>query len=393
MENKNNSWTQEDEALLYSLRQEGIPYSSVAVGLNRTIDSCKAKYKNTTWQNKQFFDVARNQLKENIKAQINAKIIDARDKAIELSATKTDILIDKMCDSIKALPTVSKSIYTPNKKNIKQSHSPEDVGLCLSDTHIGHNHTLEETNGISEYNIDIFKKRCEFLKTATSDIVELHSKLYDLPNLHIFCLGDIVAGMNDVGEWSATYINLTILDQVIAGLDAISDMINYWLGLFENIYFYGVGGNHGRCSSKGIEKDYVNWDHVTYMFLQERFANNPRVHFNIPKCWYIMTEVRNHKFLLVHGDDMKGRGDGVVYGALKYLEKMYGILNEIPHYILTAHYHSAAELTTNNGRVIVNGGFIGPDIYAFKSLQRSSKPEQKIFGIHDKRGIPPVHSP
>jgi len=63
------------------------------------------------------------------------------------------------------------------------------------------------------------------------------------------------------------------------------------------------------------------------------------------------------------------------------------MIREIPDYTIIGHFHSAGEWSTNNGKIIVNGSFIGPDIFALKNLQRSSRAEQKIFGIHDKRGI------
>jgi hypothetical protein len=258
--------------------------------------------------------------------------------------------------------------------------------LILSDLHVGQHYTLEETGGISEYNIDVFKKRAENLKKATKDIVELHSKLYNMPNLHIFCIGDIVAGMNDAGNWSPTYINMTIYDQMINGFEAIADMIYYWLGLFDNIVFYGVYGNHGRAGKKGSEKEYVNWDYICYKFLEAKFKDNKRIKFVVPKTWWIFEKIRNHKFLMVHGEDVKSAGNAIV--GLKNLEKnMTGVIRDIPDYTLAGHFHSIAELTTNNGRVIINGSWAGGDIFSLKSLQSSSPPEQRIFGIHDKRGI------
>ena len=70
---------------------------------------------------------------------------------------------------------------------------------------------------------------------GTADIVELHSQLYSLPTLHIFCLGDIFAGMNDVGRWTGTYIAMPIVDQFAEGCECITTMINYWLGLFTTV--------------------------------------------------------------------------------------------------------------------------------------------------------------
>jgi predicted phosphodiesterase len=256
----------------------------------------------------------------------------------------------------------------------------------LSDCHVGLEYSLEETGGVSEYNVNIFEQRMKKLTVGLTDIVELHSQLYSLPTLHIFCLGDIVAGMNDAGAWSSTYINSTIWDQVIKGYEAISDAIYYWLGLFENIKFYGVIGNHARAASKGIEKEYVNWDYVCYNYLKLRFQNNDRVQFVIPKTWWIKEKIRNHKFLMVHGDDVRPSGSHL--SSLNTLsEKMVGIIKEIPDYTLAGHFHNSGEWETNNGRVILNGAFTGGDMYSLKNLQLKSRPCQRVFGIHDKRGI------
>lgn len=382
------AWTNDEEALLYSLRQSGITYKVIANKLNRSIDSCKNKYKSSIWENKPFYDKERNRVKDNILKAISQDIIETKTTAKEVQATKTDIFIDKMVEVVKSLPNIQKPIIN---KSIKKVHASEDVGLMISDCHIGLDHSLEETGGLSEYNIDIFKKRCQFLKTATSDIVELHSKLYNMPNLHIFCLGDIVAGMNDVGEWSPTYINMTIMDQVFEGMNAIADMIYHWLSVFDNVYFYGVYGNHGRAAKKGGEKEYVNWDYVCYKFLEEKFKDNDRVHFYVPKSWWMMKEIKNHKFLIVHGDDVKGKGNAI-NSAVSYTEKMFGIVKDIPNYTLLGHFHSAAEITTNNGRILANGSFLSGDMYSLKNLQRTSRPEQKIFGIHDKRGVTWVYN-
>ena len=728
-------WKPEEEALLFELKAiQGLPYSIISLELKRTSESCKSKWRRTTWETKPFYDNTRVRIKQNMKVALAQRISDANDRRISVRHMATEILADRIEDAVVALPNVKKEVYKFSKKSAQQKHLPEDVGLVLSDAHIGHHHSLSETGGISEYNFEIFKKRVEFLKTAITDIVELHSQLYSLPNLHIFCPGDIVAGMNAAGNWSSTYINMPIVDQAVAGTDAISDMIYYWLGLFENINFYGVYGNHGRCNSeqtraltpcgykyytelnegdligtlntstgtfeflpiqkihvfnsdntlvniktnvcdikctedhdvlvrsrgkqkkfrkvkagdllqskstsysipiscksgkqdfnhsdfnisddmlkligyvmtdgrysvvglgvtiyqsktrnikniinmlnrlnieysesvrkrdvkeifgkeikkcrdehgfylkpynanvrdlrmllpekniipswmynlsdkqmmillesivdgdgsrrkpvtgkdgykrsggldvvwgekgfleslagllishdiscsinkhkrsvdmvrkdgskqisyylqirknknyrfakkdvikqpykgktwcvtvkngtiavlgeygdlyftgncasKGVEKEYVNWDYVCYKFLKERFSDNSRVNFVVPDAWWLMETIRNHKFLLLHGDNARN-----IKSLEAVSERMASITGCIPNYTIAGHFHTATDFSTNFGRVILNGSFVGGDIYSLKELVRSSRPVQKMFGIHDKRGI------
>ena len=382
---KSEKWDVGEEAFLYACREEGITYRLIAMELGRSSRSCEAKYNNMNWRETRFFDPLKSRMKESVKRSYRERIIRLQEARSHTEHIKADIIADRIESAVSALPNVPKPIYKfTNRK--KQKHSPEDVGLILSDAHIGQNHSLEETGGLGEYNLDVFKDRVENLKEATTEIVERHSQIYNLPNLHIFCLGDMVAGMNQAGNWSPTYINTPILDQVFIGFEAITDMIYYWLGLFEEVNFYGLGGNHGRAAGKGVEKEYVNWDIVMYKFLESRFKDNPRVKFNVPLTWWIMAEIRNHKFLLLHGDDVRG-GSYPILQIEKTENKIMGLIRDIPDYTLAAHFHTGSELTTNHGRVIINGSFIGSDVYSLKSLQKGSKPEQKIFGIHDKQGM------
>ena len=89
---------------------------------------------------------------------------------------------------------------------------------------------------------------------------------------------------------------------------------------------------------------------------------------------------------MVHGDDIKPSGSHL--SSLNTLsEKMAGIIGEVSEYTLAGHFHNSGEWETNHGRVILNGAFTGGDMYSLKSLQLKSRPCQRVFGIHDKRGI------
>jgi len=723
-------WSDEDEKMLMLLRKDGHVYKVIGPILGRTTESCRKKYNKTRWEDKPYYssiDTLRQNIWDHAKTVLLEKTLTAYETKCSTEQLKTELLADALERSIKALPTVCPPVC--NRKR-KKKHGSEDVGLMLSDLHIGHSHTLEETGGLSEYNKDIFLKRMDRLKYAVDDIVELHSHLYDLPVLHIFCLGDIVAGMNAAGKWSNVFIEMDIMAQFAEGVESLGNMIYYFLGIFKEIHFYGVIGNHGRslskhtriltpfgyrgydqiekgnlvgsmnmrsgkfewqkvrnkniytkkgkmvsikkkkfamtvtddhdvlrqsrktgkfskikaedithsrtsyiipicrpshnkeyhisdemlsvlgwvmsdghylkkcntihiyqskpnmrdhmvsviktlykdihvrcrrknvkeilgtavitqeeeccinlrasdlskqiryrlperesvpswmwdlsdrqveilmealvdgdgtrrqdrkgkdgyvrrggvdtiwgkkkfleqlmglfvshdiscsihkhkrknpkilksgekqqsyylqfkkskrymptgdqfnlidyddiawcvtvdngtiavldehgfpyftgnCAPQGVEKPGANWDYLAYDSLRLRFLENKQVKFHIPHTWWLKTTIRNHKFLIVHGDDVKG-AVLPLNGLRAFVDKWASVANFIPNYTMAGHFHTMAELSTAQGKLMVNGSFIGPDIYALKTLHAASPPEQKIFGIHGRRGI------
>ena len=380
------AWTDDDEQTLFVLRHKhGFEYRYIGEELGRSTRSCEWKNNNTAWNTKPWYDsmVSGSAVPAYKKRKHLDQIARTSERRIDRHEVKMDIVGDKMVAAVQAIPKVPKP-YVSRKR---REHSPEDVGLILGDSHVGQSFTFEETGGIAEYNTDIFLQRAENLKLAIADIHELHSQLYELPTIHIFSIGDIVAGMNTAGAWSAAYIVDDVHTQAMKGAEAFADIIHHCLHLFGEVKFYGVYGNHGRGAQKGLEKEYINWDYLCYQFLQARFADNPRVTFVIPKTWWLMADVRNHKFMVLHGDDTKGSGTTALSSLVRDQNELMTIIREIPDYTLIGHFHSAGEITTNNGKVLINGSFMGPNVYALKNLKKSAKPEQKIFGIHDNRGI------
>jgi len=377
-------WKNSELETLYYMRRDGIPYRLIALELKRTVKSCERKYQGVCWENTPFHNKSLTDLDNVTRRSLKEKISQAQDKKAENYRIRAEIIGDRMAMAIKSLPDIPPPVYRARKT--QKHHEDEHVGLMLSDMHIGHNHTLGETGGISEYNVEIFAERMRNLKYAVADISELHSNLYHIPELHIFSLGDVVAGMNATGNWNNTYINLPIFEQMITGFEALAEAIYYWLGFFEKIHFYGVRGNHGRAAPQGIEKDYINWDYICYKFLEERFRQNPRVELVVPNSWWIIRNIKKHNFLIVHGDDLRKCATSLK-SVQDYELRMTGITKVISDYTLAGHYHSSAELSTNNGRILINGSFMGSDVFSLKTIHAASRPEQKIFGIHSKRGI------
>ena len=381
---ENSSWSADDLEYLYRARSDKVPYEIIASHLKRTAESCKSKWLKTAWSEMPWFSPVAADVRKQNKIAYESKIEGGFRSRLDIARLRADAIGDILRESIAKAPKIERRVWSP-PKNMKSKGS-EDVGLLLSDLHIGHNHSAEETGGLSTYSLDIFSARMRKLEKKVADIYELHSTLYKLPVLHIFCLGDIVDGMNESGSWSPVYINNSIYDQFIIGFEEISASLGYFLSVFEKVVFYGVRGNHGRVAKVGSEKDYANWDNLCYEMLKHKFENNQRIEFKLTKSWFLSESIKGHNFLLTHGDDLR-KASSAIKSLEFFAADMAGMTRVHPDFTLCGHFHQSGEQSTNFGKVIVNGSFVGGDVYSIKNLQRMTLPEQKIFGINDTHGI------
>lgn len=296
-----------------------------------------------------------------------------------------EMLIDMVKQGIAVAPRVEPELAPPADPN--KLYDDEDMGLIISDTHIGESFTLADTNGLSEYNMSLFKKRAEVLKRRVESIANRHQRLHNLDTLNIFCLGDIVQGLKHVGKWGPAYNEQNVVNQVFEGVSEFSKLLIYWLGIFKNINFFGVMGNHGRGAPPNMEELIVNWDYMFYKILELQLGKYPEIKFDIPPSWIQKANVRGSKFILSHGEDAKSQLGLPFYGLVRNERRQIGLAGEIFDYMLCGHFHTSAELETNTGKIIINGSWVGGDVHSLKHMQTSSRPTQRAFGIHDKRGI------
>jgi hypothetical protein len=378
---KDNKWSRDEMVFLYDSRMQRKPYRLIAVELGRTEKSCECKFRETDWVKEGIATLAVEQSAYEKISQFTQQQVNYLDKRLNVFRMRADLIADAIERSVEALPKVPPAVYKPTQKQKK--HNPQDVGVMLSDFHVGQQHTLEETGGLSEYNIDIFLRRLDNLKRGIIEITERHQSDTIIENLHLFCLGDFVAGLNAAGGWSYLYIDSPMYKQMVTAADALTNLIYHLTPLYKSINVYGIAGNHGRSAKVGEQKDIDNWDNVVYKLTQTALRNNERVKFKIPESWWSMEQIRNHRFLLVHGDYTRG---GAMKGLENFGNRMIGIIGKFD-YLLAGHFHNTAELTTNCFKIKVNGSLVGSDVYSLRNVHAFSKPEQKIFGIHDKQGV------
>lgn len=392
-------WSDDEAILLYHLKIAGLQYKDISQILSRTFGArpynenlCKKKWNGTDWNAlisiRQMKDEKWEEIhdEESEKQQVINRTIRNHERLIKREQARTDIIIDGLKSAIYRLPRPKPSDLAPPTIK-KDDYSEEHMAVLLSDLHVGAKFSQEETGGLGEYNLDIFKRRMDRLTESVVEIADRHRHMYEIPHLHVFSLGDIVAGMNDVGSWSSCYIDLDIFDQMIQGFAAMRNTLAAWSRVFPKISLYGISGNHGRVGKKGTHKHSSNWDRVIHTLLQEAMAEYSNIEWHIPTTWWLNLDIQNHTFYVCHGEGIRGSMGIPYYGVERAQSRLGGLLPSKPDYTLMGHFHSTAELSTNYGKVIMNGSFMGGDMFSLKDLFRGDRAEQKVFGIHHKKGV------
>lgn len=141
----------------------------------------------------------------------------------------------------------------------------------------------------------------------------------------------------------------------------------------------------GNCEKQKTEKDYCNWDNVCYDYIKLRFKDVENITVQSMDSFFQTVEINGYKFLLLHGDKISGTT------SLSKLEdaqlKISAMKREFYDYILSGHFHVSQDTSTTLGKAIINGSFLGGDIFSVQSLQQSRRPEQKLFAVNKKEGI------
>lgn len=307
-------------------------------------------------------------------------------QAIKATSTQ-EVVLEYLRDHIQAFPEVT----FPEPKPIKNvtGSSEEELVLALGDIHAGEVVDAVEMNDLNEYNFDIATRRLKALADSVIDIAKNKLSGYTFRKLHILGLGDWVSGI--IHDELVESADGNIIEWTMNLAYVVAQMIRELAAEFEEIEFVGVIGNHGRLHKKPrFKARYVNWDYVCYQMLSALLANQKNVKCTIPKSFWHIHEINHHKFLLIHGDNIKSSLGIPWYGIQKMVANLKELLaSKDKHfdYIMLGHFHNYGLLDRVKGELIINGSLIGGNEYSVGKMFTSSEACQHFCGVHPKRGM------
>lgn len=298
-----------------------------------------------------------------------------------------DALVEAIYEVVPALPQVIvPEPYITKGKEIEE----ESAVLCLGDWHYGQVVDPEENGGISVYNIDVAKRRIDFTVETAIKLATEKLQGYSFKTLHVFGLGDFVSGI--IHDETVVNNEVNIVEQVLEVSNLLAEALLKLAMAFPEVQFAGVVGNHGRTEQKMYwnQKAANNYDYMVYKIVERQLANQPNISFNCPKSFWAIAEVENTKFLVTHGDTVRGWGSIPFYGLQRLYTKMRTLQQDFGadfHHVVCGHLHNPNQFTIVRHKMFINGALVGGDPYSIGAVSAASDPVQMFFGVHPRRGI------
>jgi hypothetical protein len=249
--------------------------------------------------------------------------------------------------------------------------------------------SLTETNGVNEFDKEIFERRVHRLVERTIDLLKNHGPgLY--PGIVVNILGDMVSG--GLHPELAKTDDEEVIPSALNCRDVLVWALDQMIEAFGHVYVPCAAGNHGRQTPKPEFKRYVykSFDWLIYQLLARHYVGDKRIVFDIPDSNEVHYRIFGRRYLAMHGDMMgvKG-GDGIIgslgpiiRGELK-VGRQSSVVGRDYETLLIGHWHQTLFLP----RVIVNNTLKGFDEYAKNALRAApSVPSQSLWLEHPKWG-------
>lgn len=238
--------------------------------------------------------------------------------------------------------------------------------FLISDTHVG---KKTET-----YNSEVFEKRIKSMFDEFLEFKGTINKSYRMPDVHLVFLGDILDG-EEIYPGQGYDVEMIIDEAMEIALDVFSAQITKLMDRFERVYVYGISGNHGRSNFRGR----TNWDIIFYRRLKDRFSMIDEVEINIGE-WKYVANIRGHRMLFVHGDQINMYQNIPVYGIIQKAMRWYtgGLEDGQFEIVAMGHFHTFFRFDWNDISIFENGTLLTGDRY---TARLGLKPQVKFWYI------------
>lgn len=256
----------------------------------------------------------------------------------------------------------------------------------LSDMHFDEVVRPEELDGLNAYNREIAAAR---LRRYFDRLVEYPDRYLAGVNIDgfVLCLGgDGFSGnLHDLAETNED----TPFGSLLYWLELLAAGVGMLADRYGTVYVPCVVGNHGRLTHKPRTKlrarDNTDW--LLANLLAKQFASDERVTFEVPESTDVLFNVYDVRFLLTHGDQVKGGGGigGIWPPIMRMLARKQSRYPEGFDVAVMGHWHQLISAPSQG--LICNGSLKSYDEFAAVSNFRPEPAQQAFWLVTPERGV------
>lgn len=324
--------------------------------------------------------------------------IHAEERAAQLEATckslqrrlakaeaKTSDLVAAVYEAARDAAVVAGTAapVTPPKRD-RRRNGAEVALLHLTDVHVG--------AVTASTNVKVTERRVMETVSKAASITGIQRADHPVRECVLLLGGDLIEQTAQFPHqvWA---VEQTTFDQVFTAARIIGDAILTLLTTFERVTVYEVPGNHGRVGrGKGRQSlDYesdTNWDRIVGRVIRDQLANQERLEWHDADTWYHVGEIGNYRFLVHHGDTIRGFGGNIpAYGILrKHMSWSAGVMPDFTDAYL-GHFHIPMSIPLPaGGRVFVTPSLMSDSSFAKEWMASESLPGARLHMIDPERG-------
>lgn len=268
-----------------------------------------------------------------------------------------------------------------------KSANPIAAVLDFSDWHIGEVVNTREVEGFNKFNWAIAQERAFSIVTDFLRWVDVQRSAYCIEDCTICGKGDYVSG--DIHPELLATNEFPLPEQSVNAGMLLGECVRRIAAHFKRVTVEAVGAdNHGRLVRKpqAKQKSSNNMSFIVHAMAARMTERNNNVKWNIAEGMKQLATINGFKFLIEHGDTIRGQMGIPYYGfqrlvgkeAVRRMNTAKGF-----DYLSIGHFHVPAFI---EGRTLVNGSLSGTTEFDH-SCGRHAAPSQIAYFVHRKHGI------
>jgi hypothetical protein len=256
----------------------------------------------------------------------------------------------------------------------------------ISDWHCEEQVTSASTNGLNEFNLEIFGRRSKWFFANTLKLLHKEAQAINIRRLVVAVLGDLLSGSihedlaesNLLGPMEAVGL---LIDTLAGGLWRLLRETDPSLQILVPFKW----GNHSRVTQRQRwqTESENSLEFIVAHAVAREFAKEPRIKFIREKALLTYLDIYQFPVRLLHGHAVEYQGG--VGGLTIPLNKAIAQWDKQrpAHVTCLGHFH---QLTFGSG-FVVNGSLIGHSAYAMKIKASPEQPRQAFFLIDAAHGL------